>query len=234
MALFLVAAALSVAAVVIIRFGIRERPGVTDDRGLVSRTREVNRTLLGSPVTRPLYLAMWVPNGLIVGCEALFVPFGGHSGAGYLFAAAAAGMLCGDVAMGRFVPPERRDKLIEPMRFLLALPYLGFAFSPDLGVALALTFIASAGYSASLPLQERMIGATGAERRGQAFGLYSSGLMVGQAVGAAIGGGLAGWLGAPHAMFALSVASLFVSVALIRGLRRSAPEVTFLDSVSMK
>jgi len=232
-ALFLIAAGLSLAAVVVIRFGIRERPGVVHDQGLVSRTREVNRELLGSPITRPLYLAMWVPNGLIVGCEALFVPFGGHSGAGYLFAAAAAGMLCGDIAMGRFVPPHLRDRLIEPMRFLLALPYLGFVFSQNIGVALALTFVASIGYSASLPLQERMVNTTGTDRRGQAFGLYGSGLMVGQAVGAAVGGGLAAWLGAAHAMFVLAVVSLLISAALIRGLARSAPQLTLRETVGV-
>ena len=72
--------------------------------GFVRRTREVNRALLGSPVIRPLYLAMWVPNGLIVGCEALFVPFAGER-AGYLFAVTAAGMLLGDVFVGRFRAP---------------------------------------------------------------------------------------------------------------------------------
>jgi predicted MFS family arabinose efflux permease len=132
-------------------------------------------------------------------------------------------MLLGDIAMGRFIPPERRDRLIEPMRFLLALPYFGFVFSPSLGVALVLTFVASIGYSASLPLQERMVHATEPDQRGQAFGLYGSGLMVGQAVGAAVGGGLAAWLGAAHAMGVLSVVSLIISAALIRGLNRSSP-----------
>lgn len=204
--LFLVAAVGAAAVTVILRLGIRERPGVVSDDGLVSRTRAVNRALLGSLVTRPLYLAMWVPNGLIVGCEALFIPFGGHAGAGYLFASAAAGMLLGDVAMGRFVPPQRRDRLIGPLRLLLALPYLGFLFSPPLPAALVLGFVASAGYSASLPLQERLVGATEATTRGQAFGLYSTGLMVGQALGATVGGALATGLGAAHAMGTLAAA----------------------------
>jgi predicted MFS family arabinose efflux permease len=176
---------------------------------------------------------MWVPNGLIVGCEALFVPFGGHPGAGYLFAMAAAGMLLGDVLVGRFVPPERRDRLIGPMRFLLATPYLAFFLAPSLGIALALTFVASVGYSASLPLQERLVGASDDTHRGQAFGLYSSGLMVGQAVGAVIGGGLASWLGAAHAMGVLSVASIAVSAALVAGLRRSSPRAVADQSPSI-
>lgn len=227
--LFLVAAVGAAAVAVILRFGIRERPGVPSEQGLVSRTRTVNRALLGSPVTRPLYLAMWVPNGLIVGCEALFVPFGGHSGAGYLFATTAAGMLVGDVVVGRFVPPARRDRLIEPLRLLLALPFLGFLFTPSLAVALVLGFIAAAGYSASLPLQERLIGNADAAMRGQAFGLYSTGLMVGQAVGAAIGGALAVGLSAAHAMGVLAAASVAITVSLVPGLRRSNPAAAEID-----
>jgi predicted MFS family arabinose efflux permease len=221
--LFLIAGVAAVAAALIIRLGVGERPGVVSSQGLVTRTRAVNRLLLGSPVTRPLYLAMWVPNGLIVGCEALFVPYAGQAGAGYLFAATAAGMLVGDVVVGRFVPPRHRDRIIEPLRMLLALPYLGFLFSPSLTIALVLGFVASAGYSASLPLQERLVGVAGPETRGQAFGLYSTGLMAGQAIGATIGGVLASRIGATHAVGTLAVASACITAALAPGLRRSAP-----------
>jgi predicted MFS family arabinose efflux permease len=112
--------------------------------------------------------------------------------------------------------------MIEPLRMLLALPYLGFWFSPSLTTALVLGFVASAGYSASLPLQERLVGAAGPEARGQAFGLYATGLMVGQAIGAAVGGLLATAFGAAHAMGTLAVASLCITASLAPGLRRSA------------
>lgn len=219
--LFLIAASLSVTAAVALRVGIRERQEVRFSQGLVRRTRTVNRDLLTSPVVRPLYLATWVPSGLVVGCEALFVPYAKNAGAGYLFASAATGMLLGDVLVGRFVSPHRRDGMIEPLRLLLALPYLGFLFSPPLPVALALAFLASVGYSASLPLQERLVNATTSTRRGQAFGLYSTGLMVGQALGAALGGVLAAGLGPAYAMGAMSVASVCLTLALRPGLRRS-------------
>lgn len=221
--LFLIAAVAAALTALVIRVGIRERPASQTTANLVRRTRLVNRTLLGSPVIRPLYLAMWVPNGLIVGCEALFVPFGGPTGAGYLFAVTAAGMLLGDVLMGRVIAPERRDRLIEPMRLLLAVPYLGFLLSPSLPVAMVLGFVASVGYSASLPLQERLVIATDAAHRGQVFGLYSTGLMVGQAVGAAIGGAVATVLAPAHAILVLAVASVAVTLTLTPGLRRSAP-----------
>ncbi|MEV4282105.1 hypothetical protein [Actinoplanes xinjiangensis] len=105
----------------------------------MKRTQDVNRGLLGSPVTRPLYLAMRVPNGIIVGCEA---PFAGQSGAGYLFAAAA-GMLVGDVVVGRFVAARHRDRMITPLQLLPALPYPGFWPAPSPSVAVVLAFVAS-------------------------------------------------------------------------------------------
>ena len=97
---------------------------------MVNHTAAVTWQLFRSNLTRPLYIALWVPNGLIVGCESLFVPYGhagsaGHGAvAGWLFAATAAGMMAGDLLIGRFVPPRWRDLFIGPLRLLLAVPYL--------------------------------------------------------------------------------------------------------------
>ncbi|WP_141848150.1 MFS transporter [Lapillicoccus jejuensis] len=224
--LFLLAAGGCAVVMALLRLGLRERPAQPKEGGVVARTREVNRRLLGSPVVRPVFLALWVPNGLVVGCEALFVPYGEESGAavaGLLFAVTAAGMLLGDVLMGRVVPPQHRDRLILPMRFLLPVPYLAFALAPPLPVALVLGFVASVGYCASLPLQERLVHATDERERGQVFGLASTGLMVGQAVGAAIGGAVAQLVAAHTTMALLAASSVLVSLALSRPLRRSAP-----------
>lgn len=224
--LFAIAAVMALLTAAVVRFGITERPATQSTTGVVARTRAVNRRLLGSRVTLPLYLAMWVPNGLIVGCEALFVPYGSAGGGGFLFSAAAAGMLLGDVVMGRLVPPHARDRLIEPLRLLLAVPYLGLLLAPPLPVAVGLIFVASIGYAASLPLQERLVEHTDEDVRGQVFGLYSSGLMVGQAVGAAIGGAIAEVLSPAHTMGVLAATSVAISLALTVPLRASAPAAT--------
>src|SRR5690606_8154364 len=97
--LFAINAVAAVIAVSIVRLGIDDHPPRATGK-VVQRTKTVNRELLGSPVIRPLYLMMWVPNGLVVGCEALFIPYAGYA-AGYLFAAGAVGMLTGDVVIGR-------------------------------------------------------------------------------------------------------------------------------------
>jgi predicted MFS family arabinose efflux permease len=229
--LFLVAAVADLMSLLNVRLGIRDRParGTGDGPNVVRRTAAVNRRLLGSRVTRPLYLALWVPNGLIVGCESLFVPYGhsGYSGhgaiAGYLFATTAAGMMLGDLLFGRFVPPAWRDRAIEPLRLLLAVPYVVFLFSPPSFVAVALAFGASVGYAAALPLQDRLIRHADDAVQGQAMGLVGSGMMIWQAFGALIAGGVASRVSPSHAMGLMAVASIAVTVALVRGLRRSAP-----------
>jgi hypothetical protein len=235
-------------ALVSVRLGIRARPARTahgsgsgNRENVVRRSAAVNWRLLRSPVTWPLYIALWVPNGLVVGCESLFVPYGhsvsaGHGGsvghgdfaghgavAGWLFAATAAGMMAGDLLVGRFVPPGWRDRLIEPLRLLLAVPYLFFFLDPPVAIAVPLGFLAAAGYAASLPLQDRLIRHTDDAIQGQVLGLHVNGMMVWQAVGALIAGAAASWLPPTAAMGTMAAASTAVTLLLVPSLRRSAP-----------
>ena len=223
--LFLGAAGASALALPIVLRGVGDHPPRAVAESLVRRARRVNRALLASPLLRPVYLACWVPNGLIVGCESLFVPLAGRS-AGYLYAATAAGMLLGDIVVGRFVTDRLRRGLVEPLRFLLAAPYVAFLFHPPLAPAVALAFVASAGYAASLPLQERLVNNTEPDVRGQVLGLNSTGMMAMQGVGAVLAGALAQQLGGDHPGVATAIglmgcASLAVTLALVPGLRRS-------------
>jgi MFS family permease len=233
--LFLVAAIADLLSLINVRFGIRDRPARarggqagTGARTVVRRTAEVNRRLLASRMVRPLYLALWIPNGLIVGCESLFVPYG-HSGpghgpiAGYLFAATAAGMMTGDLIIGRFVPPGRRDKLIEPLRLLLAVPYVFLLVSPPYWIVVVLGFTASFGYSAALPLSERLVSRTDDNIHGQVMGLYSQGVSIWQSFGALIAGAVAAWVPPGRAIGVMAVASITATLVLVAGLRRSAP-----------
>lgn len=224
--LFLTAAACSALAALLLRTGVADHPPRATGP-VVRRTREVNRMLLGSRVLRPLYVSSWVPNGLIVGCEALFIPYAGER-AGYLLAATAAGMLAGDVVVGRFLPATTRDRLIDPLRLLLAVPFLAFWLVPALPVAMLLGAVAAFGYAASLPLQERLVAHTPADTRGQALGLRGAGLQAGQAVGALLAGTVADLMGvgptaAAHAMGVMAIASVVITLTLVPGVRRSAP-----------
>ena len=157
--LFLGAAAACLVALVLVRLGIADHPPRASGPA-VRRSRAVNRLLLGSRVLRPVYLALWVPNGLVVGCEALIVPFAGD-GAGFLFAATAVGMLTGDVLMGTRRAAPLRDRLVEPARILLAV---ALAVLPARAVARSSRASSrrspAVGYCASLPLQERLVSRT--------------------------------------------------------------------------
>jgi predicted MFS family arabinose efflux permease len=135
-------------------------------------------------------------------------------------------MLTGDILVGRFLPAAARTWLVEPLRFLLAAPYVLFFLRPPVVLAAGLGFLASAGYSASLPLQERLISHTSPEIRGQVLGLNSTGLTAMQGVGAVMAGLLTqqlhgGPAAASTAIGVMGCASLAVTAALIPGLRRT-------------
>jgi len=227
--LFLLSAAAAGTAVLVVFRGVANHPPRVVGRSLVARSRAVNRALFASPLVRPLFIAGCVPNGLVVGCESLFVPFGGHD-AGYLMAATAAGMLAGDILVGRVLPAQARTWLIEPLRFLLAAPYVLFLLRPPLPAALVLGFLASAGYAASLPVQERLLAHTSPDARGQVLGLYSTGLTAMQGIAAVLAGLFAqqlggGAAGASTAIGVFGCVSLAVTVTLIPGLRRTRPQL---------
>lgn len=138
-------------------------------------------------------------------------------------------------ATGRTVV-RRTRQVIGPLRVLLAVPYVACVVSPPVVVVAVLGMVASFGYSASLPLQERLLAHTDADTRGQVLGLSSVGMMVLQAVGALLGGAAGQWLarvsatpqvGAARGMSVMAAASVVVTLSLTRALRRSTlPQAT--------
>ncbi|MEY9904730.1 putative MFS family arabinose efflux permease [Catenulispora sp. MAP12-49] len=214
----LVGAGLYLAAAVVARFGLSARPPRASGRPSVAQTWRNNAVLWSSVPRRYVFLALWVPNGLIVGCESLFVSLSPRH-AGVLFAFAAFGMLLGDITTGRFLPASWRRVLGAPLRLLLAVPYLVFAFHPALPIAAAAVMLASVGYAASLLLQERLMALTLHALSGQALGLQSSGMLTMQGVGAVLAGVVAQWSSPSDAMTVMAVASVVVTLSLARGLR---------------
>ncbi|MFI9624747.1 MFS transporter [Streptomyces sp. NPDC052042] len=217
----LVAAALYPVGAAIARFGLARRPPRATGRPSVAATWRVNALLWSSGPRRRTYLALWVPNGLVVGCESLFVPYAPDH-AGLLFASAALGMLVGDTAVGRFLAPRLREGGNGPGRrwaptallLLLAAPYPVFAARPALPLALALVALASVGFAASLLLQERLMALTPDGVTGQALGLHSSGMLTLQGVAATLAGAVAERTSPGAAMAAMAGASLVVTLSL--------------------
>ncbi|GAA2667576.1 MFS transporter [Actinoplanes palleronii] len=219
----LTGAGLHLVAALVVRVGLARRAARSAGRPSVAATWRVNARLWAIPGVRPVYVALWLPNGLIVGCEALFVPFA-PSGAGLLLAGSAVGMLAGDVLAGRFLPPLWRHRLAPWLRLLLAVPFLPFALHPSLRTAVALAVVAAVGYCSTLLLQERLVAIAPAENRGQALGLHSAGMLTMQAVCAAVAGALAELLSPATTITVLAAASVVVTLALAPFLREPAPE----------
>jgi predicted MFS family arabinose efflux permease len=207
-----VGAALLASAAVIARTTLAERAPRSTGRATVSATHATNRLLWRRP-RRVTFLASWIPNGLIVGCEALFVPLAPDH-AGTLLGAAALGMLVGDVVAGRLVPARLHAPAVVPLLVVLALPYLAFAAGPPLPVLAGLAFVASTGFGSTLFLQERLAAQTPMEQTGHALGLQSAGMLTMQGVAAALSGTIAQLTSPAIAIAAMAGASLIVTVGL--------------------
>ncbi|MFI5676726.1 MFS transporter [Streptomyces cellulosae] len=221
----LLAAALYVLAAATARLGLTPRPPRAQGRPSVRTTWRTNARLWSSGPRRRLYLALWIPNGLIVGCESLYVSYAPHD-AGTLFACAALGMFVGDVAVGRLVPPASRPRLGVPLLLLLAVPYLLFALGPALpsAVAAVTVTVASVGFGASLVQQERLMTLVPDELTGHALGLHSAGMLTFQGVSASLAGMTAQLTSPATGMTVMAAASVTVTLALAATGRRRAPD----------
>ncbi|MFI7076977.1 MFS transporter [Micromonospora sp. NPDC049903] len=202
----------------LVRVGLTRRPArvkyapTTDTpaRGAVRETLRVNRTLLADRRIRGLLLAQWLPGSLLVGAEGVAVPYAADLGpgasAGVLLMAGAGGMLVGDLLVGRFVAPARRERWTPWLALLLGVPMLAFVARPSLVPAAALFAVATAGFAYQLGLARRFLDAVPEGRRGQAFGLVSTGMMAMQGLAAAGAGALSEVL-APGIVMALAGAA---------------------------
>jgi hypothetical protein len=208
------ASAVGLLTATIFRFGLRRWPARSTGRASISATWAGNRALLGNATIRRVLLGLWLPTGLIVGVEAMFVPYAGtHAGA--LFTAAAASMLLGDLVIGRWTQPRARSRLGLPLYVLLATPYLAFALHPGLVMATVLVVLASFGYAGALTLQERLVAAVPEHLLGQAMGLAGSGQATGQAVSAVAVGAVAELTMPSVAMTLAAATSLLTTLALL-------------------
>ncbi|MFH8368398.1 MFS transporter [Streptomyces sp. NPDC018031] len=211
------AAGAQLAVAAVYRVGLRARPpraaGELRFAEAVSDTWRGNKALFERREVRGLLFLQWVPNGLIVGAEALYVPYAGDA-AGALFACSAAGMFAGDLVVGRWTDPARRLRLAVPLYTLLALPFLAFALRPGPVLGCVLVGVACFGFAGHLGTQERYLDAVPDHLRGQAMGLASAGMQTHQALAATLTGAVAEFLPVPVTMALAGAASLAVSGCL--------------------
>ena len=212
-ACLLLTAACYLLSAAVTRLGLTARPPRATGRPSLSATWRTNALLWSSRPRRLAFLGLWVPNGLIVGSDSLYVSYA-PSAAGTMYACGALGMFVGDLAVGRLVPPALRPRLATPLRLLLAVPYLFFFLRPGIALSVLAATVASVGFAASLVLQERLMSLTPDELTGQAFGLHTTGMVALQGIGAALAGTLAQLTSPATAMTLMATASIAVTLAL--------------------
>lgn len=216
-----IAATAAVGGAVVDRFGLRARRPLGTGRVTVRASWQASRALLANQRLRRLLMAQWIPNGLVVGAEVLFVPYAGPR-AGTLFIASAAGMLAGDAVVGRWVPSALRPRLTLPLYLLLGVPYLAFATRPPLLLATVIVAFASLGYGGTLALQQLYADALAPAQRGHAFSLAAAGQLSAQGVTAWAAGALALALPVGGAMAVTAALSILASVVLTHPSRIAA------------
>ncbi|MFL9680544.1 MFS transporter [Streptomyces sp. KL110A] len=207
-----------VASAVLLRLRLADHPPRrTGGSAGISETWQVNRALLRRPAVRALLLAQWPAPALMVGAEGVLVPYATQIGApdtaGLLFASVAAGMLAGNLIVGRLVRPAGRERLARPLALALGLPLLGFVLHPAPRYAAVLLVVSGFGVAYQLALARRFVEAVPETQRGQAFGLLLTGTMTLQGIAAAAGGAL-GEVAAPALVVTLAGAASAVAALM--------------------
>ena len=222
--LLLAAGGALVIAAVVARLGLRPRKaraprGPATMGGIVRATLAGHVELFRDRTVLGLLLAQWLPAWLVAGAESLIVPYNGSLGrppsaAGPLLAALPAGMLLGDLLVGRFCAPATRMRLAFPLAAAMGVPLLGLVFHPPLPLACLALLACGTGFAYQLGIQQAFLDSLLERRRGQGFGLSSTGTMAGQGLTPALVGALAGGIGAAAAMAVAGTATALAALAL--------------------
>ncbi|HST64432.1 MAG TPA: MFS transporter [Mycobacteriales bacterium] len=185
---FLLAAAL-------VRFGVQARAAAGNAAhlgGSWQRMKIGAKVVFGDPRLRGLVLLGWLATFWVVP-EGLAAPYadGNSTSIGLLLAAQPAGSVAGGLVLSRMVRPIVRIELMGALAVLTSLPLLFFLTTPPIPVAVALLVVSGIGTTYNLPANAAFMQALPAERRGQAFGLVSAGLVAGQGISIAVAGAAA-------------------------------------------
>jgi MFS family permease len=178
-----------------VRFGVRPRRAVAvagQLGGSWERMKVGAKVVFGDPRLRGLVLLGWLATFWVVP-EGLAAPYadGNSTSIGLLLAAQPAGSVVGGIVLSRLVRPTTRLELMGWLAILSSAPLLFFLATPSIPVAVALLVVSGVGTTYNLPANAAFMQALPAERRGQAFGLVSAGLVAGQGISIAVAGAVA-------------------------------------------
>ena len=184
---FLVSAAL-------VRFGVRVHGAIASVQlgNSWERMKTGAKVVFGDPRLRGLVLLGWLATFWVVP-EGLAAPYakGDSTAIGLLLASQPIGSVVGGVVLSRLVRPATRLELMGWLAVMSCLPLVFFFTTPPLPLAVGLLVISGIGTTYNLPANAAFMQALPAERRGQAFGLVSAGLVAGQGISIALAGACA-------------------------------------------
>jgi MFS family permease len=219
-------AATFAASALLIYSGVHARPAPIHPAARQHPLRQLAdgaRLVFGNQQLRAAMLLGWLM-GFYTVPEALAVPYaarlgGGAIAAGLVFAAGPAGNAVGSAAFGRLVPPQRRVAW-TPMLAVSCCGLLGLC-ALQLDLALSLVLFAVAGFLGAYQVTANALFMQGVPdaRRGQAFGLASTGLQVSQGIAYIVAGAAAFSL-TPGAVVAIMGAAGAVIALMLTSRRR--------------
>ena len=184
---FLVSAAL-------VRFGVRVHGAIASVQlgNSWERMKTGAKVVFGDPRLRGLVLLGWLATFWVVP-EGLAAPYakGDSTAIGLLLASQPIGSVVGGVVLSRLVRPATRLEVMGWLAVTSCLPLVFFFMTPPLPLAVGLLVISGIGTTYNLPANAAFMQALPAERRGQAFGLVSAGLVAGQGISIALAGACA-------------------------------------------
>jgi predicted MFS family arabinose efflux permease len=213
------------AVIVALRLPDFSRPPSQEKRSAVAESWSTNVELLGDRGIRRLLMVQWLPPAFVVGGQALIVAYCAHRNftpgvTGAMLAAAPAGMLLGDLVVGRFLRPSLRTRLVAPLIGLLGIPLILLALDPPPTASVVALGFGGIGFSYMLGLQQAFLDAVPPANRGQAFGLLSTGLMTLQGLGPLAFGVIGQLAGIGPAMSIAGLAALCSAVVWAMASRR--------------
>jgi predicted MFS family arabinose efflux permease len=191
-------AATFVASALLIQFGLHARPAVSPGGGAqkpLGQLAEGIRLVFGDPALRTLMGLGWLAAFYEIP-EGLAAPYAGRLGGG----AVAAGLLLATSQLGAAVTtplftkkigPLTRLKWMGPMAVLACAILTVTVFRPNLIVSMALFALSNSFAMYQIAANTAFVERIPNEKRGQAFGLASAGLVVGQGVAFAVAGAAA-------------------------------------------
>lgn len=179
------------------------------------------REVLGHPQLRRLLLVGWLAPMFSVAPEAVAAPYvaahhGPSSMVGWWLTALPVGVITGDILAVRLLGPERQRRWVAPAVLASFVPYLIFASSPP--VLLALPILTTAGLCSfyGLGLDARVRDAAPLQLFTRTMTLNSAGLMALQGIGFTLAGAVAQAFGAAPTIAIAGVCGVATSITLLR------------------